>query len=85
MPMPREFTIGPECLIGYVLRQPIALPARTTNLNQSIETKFHPTNGKKTVAFRTIHIDHKGPIQPNNASNVHCLLIIDAFSRFLMV
>ena len=35
--------------------------------------------------FRTIHIDHKGPIHPTNASNVHCLLIVDAFSRFLMV
>ena len=39
---------------------------------------------KETVPFRTIHIDHKGPIHPT-VSNVHCLLIVDAFSRFLMV
>ena len=39
----------------------------------------------ETVPFRTIHIDHKGPIHPTSASNVHCLLIFDAFSRFLMV
>ena len=39
----------------------------------------------ETVPFRTIHIDHKGPIHPTSAGNVHCLLIIDAFSRFLMV
>ena len=39
----------------------------------------------ETVPFRTIHIDHKGPIHPISASNVHCLLIVDAFSRFLMV
>ena len=39
----------------------------------------------ETVPFRTIHIDHKGPIHPTGASNVHCLLIVDAFSRFLMV
>ena len=39
----------------------------------------------ETVPFRTIHIDHKGPIHPTSASNVHCLLIVDAFSRFLMV
>ena len=38
----------------------------------------------ETVPFRTIHIDHKGPIHPTSASNVHCLLIVDAFSRFLM-
>ena len=39
----------------------------------------------KTVPFLTRHIDHKGPIHPSSASNVHCLLIVDAFSRFLMV
>ena len=39
----------------------------------------------ETVPFRTIHIDHKGPIHPTSASNIHCLLIVDAFSRFLMV
>ena len=39
----------------------------------------------ETIPFRTIHIDHKGPIHPTSASNVHCLLIVDAFSRFLMV
>ena len=39
----------------------------------------------ETVPFRTIYIDHKGPIHPTSASNVHCLLIVDAFSRFLMV
>ena len=39
----------------------------------------------ETVPLRTIHIDYKGPIHPTSASNVHCLLIVDAFSRFLMV
>ena len=39
----------------------------------------------ETVPFRTVHIDHKGPLHPIGANNVHCLLIIDAFSRFLMV
>ena len=39
----------------------------------------------ETVPFRTIHIDHKGPNHPTSAGNVHCLLIADAFSRFLMV
>ena len=39
----------------------------------------------ETFPFRTIHIDHKRPIHPTSASNVHCLLIVDAFSRFLKV
>ena len=39
----------------------------------------------ETVPFRTIHIDHKRPINPTSASNIHCLLIVDAFPRFLMV
>ena len=39
----------------------------------------------ETVPFRTIHIDHKGSIHPTSVSNVPCLLIVDAFSRFLMV
>ena len=37
----------------------------------------------ETVPFRTVHIDHKGPIHPTSASSVHCVLIIDAFSRCL--
>ena len=40
---------------------------------------------KETVPFRTIHIDHKGPLHPPSNRNFHCLLIIDDFSRFLMV
>ena len=40
---------------------------------------------KELFPFRTKHIDHKGPIHPTSASNVHCLLIVNAFSRFLMV
>ena len=39
----------------------------------------------ETVPFRTIHIDHKGPLHPPNNRNFHCLLVIDAFSCFLIV
>ena len=34
--------------------------------------------------FRTVHIDHKGPLNPPSRGNSHCLLIIDGFSRYLM-
>ena len=39
----------------------------------------------ETVPFRTIHIDHRGPLHPPSIRNLHCLLVIDAFSRFLVV
>ena len=39
----------------------------------------------ETIPFRTIHIDHKGHLHPTSNRNLHCLLVIDAFSRFLMV
>ena len=33
----------------------------------------------ETVAIRTIHIDHKGPLHPPSNRKLHCLLFIDAF------
>ena len=39
----------------------------------------------ETTLFRTIHIDHKGLLHPPSNRNLHCLMVIDAFSRFLMV
>ena len=39
----------------------------------------------ETVPFRTIHIDHKRSIHTPSNRNLHCFLVIDAFSRFLMV
>ena len=38
-----------------------------------------------TIPFRTVHFDHKGPLHPPSNCNLHCLLVINAFSRFLMV
>ena len=39
----------------------------------------------ETVPFRTIHIDHKGTLHAVSNRDLHCLLVIDAFSRLLMV
>ena len=39
----------------------------------------------ETVPFRTIHIDHKGPLHPPSNRNLHCLLVIDAFFWLLLV
>ena len=37
----------------------------------------------ETVPFRTIHIDHKRLLHPPSNRNLHCLLVTEAFSRFL--
>ena len=39
----------------------------------------------ETIPFPTIHIAHKGPLHPQSNRNLHCLLVIEAFSRFWMV
>ena len=35
--------------------------------------------------FHTVHIDHKGPINPPSNGNKHCLVVIDSFSRYIQV
>ena len=39
----------------------------------------------EAVPFRTIDIDHKGPLHPPSNRNLHRLLVRDAFFRFLMI
>ena len=51
------------------------------------EQRNEVTLGKwqnEAVPFGTIHIDHKGPLLPPRNRNLHCLLVIDAFSCFLI-
>ena len=38
-----------------------------------------------TAPFCAKHIDHKGPLHPPRNWNTHFLLIVDSFSRFLLV
>ena len=35
--------------------------------------------------FHTVHIDHKGPLNPPSNAKHHCLVIVDSFSRFIQV
>ena len=37
----------------------------------------------ETTPFKTIHIDHKGPLRLSSNSNTYCLVVVDAFSRFI--
>ena len=57
---------------------------------QTIKTKRHDLHEApleqwgelETTPFKTIHIDHKGPLRPSSDWNTHCLVVVDAFSRF---
>ena len=35
--------------------------------------------------FHTVHIDHKGPMNPMSDGKHHCLFVLDAFSGFVQV
>ena len=39
----------------------------------------------ETIPMKTIHIDHKGPLRPSSHGKNFCLVVIDAFSRYLHV
>ena len=54
------------------------------NLKHSNEVALEEWQNE-TLPSRTIHIDHKGPLHPPSNRNFHCLLVIDSFSRFLML
>ena len=41
--------------------------------------------GEVPHQFHTVHIDHKGPLNPMSDGKHHCLVLIDAFSRFIQV
>ena len=81
MPVPRDSTFGPG-MIDWIC----ALTADCLTC-QNNKPKLKHRNGdpleerqNEPVPFRTVHIDDKGPLHPTSASNVHCLLITDAFS-----
>ena len=35
--------------------------------------------------MKTIHIDHKGPLRPMSNGENYCLVVVDAFSRYIQV
>ena len=39
----------------------------------------------ETIPMKTSHIDHKGPLRPSSHGKNFCLVVIDAFSRYLQV
>ena len=39
----------------------------------------------ETTPMKTIHIDHKGPLRPMSNGKNYCLVVVDAFSRYIQV
>ena len=84
-PILKDSIIGLECSIGFVLLQLIVSLVKIPNPNQNRNEIPSEEWQNDTIPFRTVHIDHKGPLHPPSNRYLHCLLVIDAFSRFLMV
>ena len=49
------------------------------------EDPLQPWGSLETVPFRTLHIDHKGPLYPSSSGFEHCLVVVDTFSQFIQV
>ena len=49
------------------------------------EAEVQKWSEKVPLPFHTVHIDHKGPLNPKSFGYQHCLVVVDAFSRFIQV
>ena len=49
------------------------------------EAPLEPWGQLEALHLHTLHIDHKGPLRPLSKGNRICLVIVDAFSRFIQV
>ena len=49
------------------------------------EAPLEPWSSTVPFPFHTVHIDHKGPLKPPSRGKRHCLVVVDAFSRFIQV
>ena len=56
------------------------------NKNENIYTRLLFSLGEAwRLPFRTVHIDHKGPLYPRSSDFEHCLVVVGSFSRFIQV
>ena len=49
------------------------------------EAPWEPWGQLEAIPLNTLHIDNKGPQQPFSEGHRFCLVIVDAFSRFIQV
>ena len=84
--MLNDSIIGLECLIGSALLQLLVSPAKKNKPKPKHRNEVPLEEWQNdTIPFRAVHFDHKGPLHPPGNRNLHCLIVFDVFSRFLMV
>ena len=49
------------------------------------ETPLQQWGQLETTPMKTIHIDRKGPLRPMSSGKNYCLVVEDAFSRYIQV
>ncbi len=49
------------------------------------QAELQPWTETVPFPFHTVHIDHKGPLNPVSNGYKHCLVIVDSFSRFIQI
>ena len=69
--------------IVYLIEDCIECQTNKTKRHDLHEAPLEQWGELETTPFKTIHIDHKGPLRPSSNSNTHCLVVVDAFSRFI--
>lgn len=45
---------------------------------------LHPI-AKEPIPFDTIHLDHLGPFQKTSSGNIHLIVVIDAFTKYVIL
>ena len=68
--------------IEYLKEDCIECQTNKTKRHDLHEAPLEQWGELEMTTFKTIHIDHKGPLRPCSDSNTHCLVVVDAFSRF---
>ena len=81
----RQYFLWPgQCKwIVYLIEDCIEIQTNESKRHDLHEAPLEQWVELETTPFKTIHIDHKGPLKPGSISNNHCLVVVDAFSRCL--
>ena len=69
--------------IVYLIEDCIECQTNKTKRHDLHEAPLEQWGELETTPFKTIHIDYKGPLRPSSNSNTQCLVVVDAFSRFI--
>ena len=67
----------------YLIEDCIECQTNKTKRHDLHQAPLEQCGELEKTPFRTKHIDHKGPLRLSSNSNTPCLVVVDAFSRFL--